>query len=355
MHCVNHPGVEAQSFCQNCGKALCSNCIKTTANGQILCEPCFTATGGDPSRAYWQAAAQNFVVPPPGSPNPGAAAVLGLIPGVGAMYNGQLFKGLIHVVVFAVLVSITDHYMIFLIFVFAWCLYQSFEAFQTAKAKRDGLPLPDPFGLNELGGWLNWGNMGRDAGVHPSQPPSVAAPPASGPGTIPGAPSPWDPVAAPPASGAWVPSGTVEPPPPVYGAPYAGAWGSGYQPPPAYPPAGYPSTQPPFTEPYAGQPYASVDPAGNPVGNPVGSPDPYAGGFASGVIPPMPPMPPSPFGTRGKEPIWAIILIGLGVIFLLHTMGFVGHFMHYLWPLMLIGLGVWLFVHRAGYTRGGSK
>ena len=42
-----------------------------------------------------------------GTPNPAAAAVLGLIPGVGAMYNGQFFKGLIHVVIFAVLVSIT--------------------------------------------------------------------------------------------------------------------------------------------------------------------------------------------------------------------------------------------------------
>ena len=44
---------------------------------------------------------------PTGGPNPVAAAVLGLIPGVGAMYNGQFFKGLIHVVIFAVLVSIT--------------------------------------------------------------------------------------------------------------------------------------------------------------------------------------------------------------------------------------------------------
>ena len=45
----------------------------------------------------------------PSGPNPTAAAVLGLIPGVGAMYNGQFFKGLIHVVIFAVLVSITEH------------------------------------------------------------------------------------------------------------------------------------------------------------------------------------------------------------------------------------------------------
>ena len=92
-----------------------------------------------------------------GAPNPAAAAVLGLIPGVGAMYNGQFFKGLIHVVIFAVLVSIGDHYGIFGIFIPAWILYQSFEAYHTAKALRDGQPLPDPLGLNEVGNWLNLG------------------------------------------------------------------------------------------------------------------------------------------------------------------------------------------------------
>jgi TM2 domain-containing membrane protein YozV len=79
-------------------------------------------------------------------PIPSAAAVLGLIPGVGAMYNGQFFKGLIHVVIFAVLVSITEYHGIFGIFIAAWILYQSFEAFHTAKALRDGQPLPDPLG-----------------------------------------------------------------------------------------------------------------------------------------------------------------------------------------------------------------
>ena len=66
--------------------------------------------------------------------------MLGLIPGVGAMYNGQFFKGFIHVVIFAVLVSITDHYPIFGLFIAAWILYQSFEAYHTAKALRDGQP-----------------------------------------------------------------------------------------------------------------------------------------------------------------------------------------------------------------------
>ena len=148
MDCVNHSGVTATAFCQNCGKPLCGNCVRNGAGGQILCEPCWMA---------WQNIPNPFVAPPTGEPNPSAAAVLGLIPGVGAMYNGQFFKGLIHVVIFAVLISITTHYGIFGIFIGAWVLYQSFEAFHTAKARRDGQPLPDPLGLNEVGNWLNLG------------------------------------------------------------------------------------------------------------------------------------------------------------------------------------------------------
>jgi hypothetical protein len=49
------------------------------------------------------------------------------------------------------------------------------------------------------------------------------------------------------------------------------------------------------------------------------------------------------------------VLIGLGIIFLLQSMGFVTHLMHYLWPLMLIGLGVWLVLRQAGYIQGGRK
>ena len=101
-------------------------------------------------------------------PNPSAAAVLGLIPGVGAMYNGQFFKGLIHVVIFAVLVSITSSINgIFGIFIGAWVLYQSFEAYHTAKALRDGQPPPDPLGLNEVGNWLNLGAHPRTPGQAP--------------------------------------------------------------------------------------------------------------------------------------------------------------------------------------------
>ena len=53
--------------------------------------------------------------PPPstGEPNPGLAALLGFIPGVGAMYNGQYAKGIVHLIIFAVLVSLADEHGIF--------------------------------------------------------------------------------------------------------------------------------------------------------------------------------------------------------------------------------------------------
>ena len=89
MDCVNHTGVTATAYCQNCGKALCAGCVRKAAGGQILC---------DPARRPGRAISNPLSPPPPADPNPAAAAVLGLIPGVGAMYNGQFFKGLIHVV-----------------------------------------------------------------------------------------------------------------------------------------------------------------------------------------------------------------------------------------------------------------
>jgi len=314
MKCANHPEVDVQSYCQNCGKPLCAGCVRTTPNGQILCENCVATAGNDPSQAYWQA----FVTPPRGVPNPAAAAVLGLIPGVGAMYNGQLFKGLIHVVIFAVLISLTENYPVFGIFIGAWVLYQSFEAFHTAKARRDGTPLPDPFGFNEVGNWLNLGNMGRGPGVPPMPPPVGYEPPQG-------------------------PAGSTVPPP--YTATYTSSWSDPAGQSDQTGQTGQATQQPPYAEPYAGQytpPYAET----------------YQN-YPPGYVPPMPPIPPvppvPPFSWRRREPVWAVVLIVLGVIFLLKSLGFVGHIFHFAWPVLLIGLGVWLIISRVGYAKGGSK
>ncbi len=269
MDCVNHSGVSAAAYCQSCGKALCANCVRNEAGGQVLCEPCWKA---------WRSFQQPFAAPPAhGRPSPVAAAVLGLIPGVGAMYNGQFFKGFIHVIVFAVLISMTNQYPIFGLFIAAWVLYQSFEAYHTARALRDGFPPPDPLGLNEVGNWLNLGARARSGG----QP---------GAGQAPG----------------------------VYPPPYAG------------------QPQPPYQEPYQQAPFQNPAP-------------PPAAGFTGPAAPP-----PACWGRR--EPIGAIVLIALGLLFLLGQLDiFHGRFMEFAWPLLLIALGVWLIVRRLGESRGDSK
>ena len=303
MDCVNHPGTTATAFCQTCGKALCAGCVRTAPGGQVLCEPCFTA---------WQTYQQPFIPISTGGPNPAAAAVLGLIPGVGAMYNGQFFKGLIHVVIFAVLISMAHISGIFGIFIPAWILYQSFEAFHTAKALRDGQPVPDPLGLNEVGNWLNLGKHPQ----YPGQPPAgqQPPPPPAQPGGWTGGP------AQPPPAGSWQPPYTGGP----YQAPY----------------------QAPPQSPYQGQwqnPYAP----------------PQAGPLDPNAPPPIPPDPSAywhPGFWRRGAPVGAVVLIALGVLFLLGQMDiFNGRLIEYSWPVFLIGLGIWLVVRRLGESQGGPK
>jgi hypothetical protein len=273
MDCVNHSGVSATAYCQNCGKPLCADCVRKTPGGQILCDPCWRA---------WQSFQSANAGLPPHGPSPALAAFLGLIPGVGAMYNGQFCKGFIHVFVFAVLVSLADNYSIFGLLITAWIFYQVFEAYQTAKALRYGEPLPDPLGLNEVANWLNPGARLRNSG----QPGAGQAPANSGTA----------------ASGPAGPEGEGCPPP------NAGPYQT-------------PSQQAPGEGSY-----------------------------------PAPPTPSPAENWRRKEPVGAIVLIGLGVLFLLGQLDiFHGRFMEFAWPVLLIALGVWLIVRRSGEMRGGSK
>jgi hypothetical protein len=82
--------------------------------------------------------------------SPGLAFLLGLLPGVGAIYNGQYLKGFIHVAILGVLISIMssghvngpmEPFMGMLIG--AWYLYMPFEAFHTAKKREMGLPVDE--------------------------------------------------------------------------------------------------------------------------------------------------------------------------------------------------------------------
>jgi len=53
-----------------------------------------------------------------------------------------------------------------------------------------------------------------------------------------------------------------------------------------------------------------------------------------------------------KIPAGAVVLIGLGVLFLLHTAGFFEFGLDRFWPLLLIVFGVWLFAKQWGLIHG---
>ena len=53
-----------------------------------------------------------------------------------------------------------------------------------------------------------------------------------------------------------------------------------------------------------------------------------------------------------KIPTAAILLIGIGALFLLQTMGVFSFSIDRFWPLLLIALGVWLFARRFGWIGG---
>src|SRR2546422_7054607 len=92
MNCALHTEVEATGFCRNCGKALCAQC-RRDVRGILYCEVCLADMLARPQ-------------PVASGVSPGLAVVLGFIPGLGAVYNGEYMKALIHVVIFAALVTL---------------------------------------------------------------------------------------------------------------------------------------------------------------------------------------------------------------------------------------------------------
>lgn len=150
MNCAKHTEVPASAYCRTCGKALCQECTRDV-RGVIYCEECIASriSGTLPPGATAMAVPVNEVH----TPNPGLAALLGFIPGVGAVYNGQYGKGFLHLIIFVTLIAITDQVGPIMVPVwFFFILYQVIDAHKTAKARKFGLPLPDPFGLNNVFG-----------------------------------------------------------------------------------------------------------------------------------------------------------------------------------------------------------
>jgi len=160
MNCFNHSEIPAVAYCRACGKALCNDC-KRTAQGTIFCDEHAPAAAVEGAirqavvdRIAQETAAKVAGSPPAGSiatgdVSPGLACLLGFIPGVGAIYNGQYAKGLVHAIVFGLLVSITssgsagDLEPLFGILIGVWVMYMALEAYHTARKRRAGEPVDE--------------------------------------------------------------------------------------------------------------------------------------------------------------------------------------------------------------------
>ena len=145
MKCANHPETDSVAFCAQCGRALCEAC-KHDVRGMVYCEDCLAA----------HMHSFNPLAPTlGGGPSPGVALALGFIPGVGAIYNGQVIKGMVQVLLFGSLIALGDRIggpfdTIFGLGAAAFYFYMVIDSFQTAKARMLGRPTPEWFGLSDM-------------------------------------------------------------------------------------------------------------------------------------------------------------------------------------------------------------
>ena len=169
MKCAVHTDVDATGFCRNCGKAMCAVCVRPVRD-VLYCEDCLANVMGHaqpwaapvatpaPSEVAQGVTetvnpipATTAAVPTGHAGNPAVAFVLGfLFPGLGAVYNRQYNKALIHIVVFAVMIlglsSDMDGGMkaVLGILLAAFIFYMAFDAMHTAQAQRRGETVADP-------------------------------------------------------------------------------------------------------------------------------------------------------------------------------------------------------------------
>ncbi|HEV2102526.1 MAG TPA: B-box zinc finger protein [Candidatus Acidoferrum sp.] len=160
MNCAVHADTEASGYCRNCGKAMCAACSHRVRD-VLYCEDCLAQHVGlpaapSPGAVSGMPADPGVFAPPiPAAQKqngaPVVAFLLGFIPGLGAVYNGEYNKAIIHVVVFGALIlgiasDLGEGIQGFLIFALVIApFYMAIDAMRTAKAKATGQPLADPF------------------------------------------------------------------------------------------------------------------------------------------------------------------------------------------------------------------
>jgi len=138
MKCAYHPGNYANARCGACQRPLCPACDHRI-KGYPYCQDCIVA-GIETLRRN---AASGHRIHHPEGKSVFLASLLGLVPGLGAAYNGQNIKALMHFVIVLGLWTLTDIFDVPLEITFglgavAFHLYSIYDAFRSAKAARRG-------------------------------------------------------------------------------------------------------------------------------------------------------------------------------------------------------------------------
>ena len=177
------PEPKIVGYCRACGKSL-DELSARTANGTIFCHDHVPAqppplgglnTSAAPPPIATAPYTAPYVGPGASSPNAGspytgspytssrianpsvspvAAFFLGLIPGVGAIYNGQYAKGIVHALVLGVLLTAANSSIpglpdaVSVLLVISFWAYMPFEAYHTARLRREGQVVDEFSGLS---------------------------------------------------------------------------------------------------------------------------------------------------------------------------------------------------------------
>ena len=137
MYCAYHPKNPAVVQCNQCARWLCPACDHRI-RGFPFCQECIVA-GVELLRSQSQPNASQVIRR---RSSPFVATLLSFVPGLGAAYNGQTAKAIVHFAIFASffqMAVLTQGVHFFILGVFGTWLFAAVDACRTAQLVRAGL------------------------------------------------------------------------------------------------------------------------------------------------------------------------------------------------------------------------
>jgi hypothetical protein len=137
MYCAYHPKNPAVVQCNQCARWLCPACDHRI-RGFPFCQDCIVA-GVELLRTQRQSNASQVIRR---KSSPFVATLLSFVPGLGAAYNGQTAKAIVHFAIFASffqMAVLTQGIPLFILGVLGTWLFAAVDACRTAQLVRAGL------------------------------------------------------------------------------------------------------------------------------------------------------------------------------------------------------------------------